>query len=256
MWRGGGIAARVDMGYDDASQRTSVDRFRDHAGTQLVAHTVEDYDPVGRQNQLTTTTAGGGTIVDYRYTFDLAGQVTSESHHGQSATYTRDLAGQLTGADRTGQPDESYDYDEAGNHTGEGQVVGDANRIASDDRFDYGYDDEGNLVTKTERATGEVTEFTYDYRNRLVSATRSSAGSVVLSEVVYEYDVRPGDRPRGEQGAVGDGLRRGQPVGRLRRTRCGGRSVPLRRGRGRDPGPVAAGRRSGVVLGGQAGDDP
>ncbi len=189
-WQGGGIASgRVDMSYDNAGQRVGLDQFSDLAGTQVVAKTVENHDPVSRLMQRTTTAANGTGIVDYRYSFDKAGQVTSESHHGQTANYSYDLAGQVLGAVKTGQPNEAYAYDAAGNHTGNGQTVDTSNRVTSDDRFNYAYDNEGNLTAKTESTTGDVTTFTYDYRNRLTEAIRKSSGGIILSDAKYIYDV-------------------------------------------------------------------
>ena len=163
-WQGDGIAeARFNQVYDAVGQRVSLDCFADLAGTQLVASTIESHDPVGRLTQRTTSKANGTPIVDYRYSYDLAGQVLSESHHGESVKYTHDLASQVLTADHTGQNHESYGYDAAGNHTADGQTVSVGNRITADAEFDYAYDDEGNLVTKSQRSNGEVTEFTYDH---------------------------------------------------------------------------------------------
>jgi hypothetical protein len=53
----------------------------------------------------------------------------------------------------------------------------------------YTYDNEGNLIRKTEIATSEYTEFSYDHRNRLVLGVLYSAGGVILREVAYTYDV-------------------------------------------------------------------
>ena len=41
-------------------------------------------------------------------------------------------------------------------------MVGPANRLLSDGTFDYTYDDEGSLITKTEVASGDVTQYAYD----------------------------------------------------------------------------------------------
>jgi RHS repeat-associated protein len=146
-------------------------------------------DAVGRLTQRTTTKASGAGIADYRYAYNLAGEVTSEQSHGETVNYAYDLAGQLIAATRTVQPAEAYTFDASGNATEAGQVVGPMNRIVSDATFDYRYDDEGNLTQKTERASGVVTSFTYDFRNRLTAAESRSAGGVVLSASQFTYDV-------------------------------------------------------------------
>jgi YD repeat-containing protein len=59
-WSGGGVApAAVAMSYDAAGERVGVNRFRNLAGTQGVAQTVEGYDAVGRLTQRTTTLVHG-----------------------------------------------------------------------------------------------------------------------------------------------------------------------------------------------------
>jgi YD repeat-containing protein len=99
------------------------------------------------------------------------------------------LAGQLTAADYTSQADESYAYDANGNRTSGGATIGPNTQVLSDGTYDYDYDDEGNLSRKSEIATGEYTEYAYDHRNRLTSATTYSSGGIILEEVEFTYDV-------------------------------------------------------------------
>ncbi|MEM9658328.1 MAG: hypothetical protein AAF961_08210, partial [Planctomycetota bacterium] len=68
-------------------------------------------------------------------------------------------------------------------------VVGPNNQITSDGTYNYAYDDEGNLVLKTNISTGEYTEFAYDHRNRMTSAKTYSSGAVLLQEVEFIYDL-------------------------------------------------------------------
>ncbi|MBN2216250.1 MAG: hypothetical protein JW719_02620, partial [Pirellulales bacterium] len=88
-------------------------------------------------------------LADYDYAFDLADQLAQETHHGQTSVYTHDNTGQLTAADHSVQTDETYAYDANGNRTGGGYVVGPNNQILSDGTYNYAYDNEGNLLTKT-----------------------------------------------------------------------------------------------------------
>ena len=46
-------------------------------------------------------------------------------------------------------------------------MVGPDNRLLSDGLFNYEYDAEGNRIKRTNIATGYVTEYTWDLRNRL-----------------------------------------------------------------------------------------
>ena len=50
------------------------------------------------------------------------------------------------------------------------------------------YDGEGNLIRKTNTVTGEVTEYTWDYRNRLTSVVHKDANGNVLWSESYVYD--------------------------------------------------------------------
>lgn len=68
----------------------------------------------------------------------------------------------------SGQADEVYNYDNNGNRTNPGYVTGEYNRLLSDDTYNYEYDPEGNRTKRTEIATGTVTEYVWDHRNRLV----------------------------------------------------------------------------------------
>ena len=135
------------------------------------------------------------------------------SHEGRSgdsypnadwhADYIYDRTGQLLDAVYTGadvipeQVDEYYRYDLGGNRTdsylhGTSYVTGTANQLLSDGIHNYDYDLEGNMVKKTEIATGEVTTFEYNQRNRMVRAVTWSSdpdsGGIILSEEEYTYD--------------------------------------------------------------------
>src|SRR5690606_21184922 len=51
------------------------------------------------------------------------------------------------------------------------------------------YDDEGNRLTRTHDTTGDVTEYEWDYRNRLVKVTEKDDLGAVTKLVEYTYDV-------------------------------------------------------------------
>jgi RHS repeat-associated protein len=54
----------------------------------------------------------------------------------------------------------------------------------------YSYDKEGNRTSRTNIASGQVTEYTWDYRNRLTSLiVRTTAGGTITRQVDYIYDV-------------------------------------------------------------------
>ena len=189
-WQGAEIdSARVEFDYDGRANLFEIRRFDSIASAQPVSQSTYSYDPSGRLTELQHLDALGAVFADYDYVYDLADQVTQETHHGDSFGYTYDPLGQLTETERSNGPDESFSYDANGSRIGAGLIVGPNNQITSDDVFDYSYDDEGNLVTKTEVATGEVAEYKYDHRNRLTQVHLRSAVGVLLSEASYTYDV-------------------------------------------------------------------
>lgn len=86
-------------------------------------------------------------------------------------------------------PDISYDYDLGGNRidvNGVASTPGPANRLASDGRYFYDYDYEGNLTSRYDSTSGQLLEFGWDHRNRLVEIIEHSAGSEF--SLAYEYD--------------------------------------------------------------------
>jgi RHS repeat-associated protein len=85
--------------------------------------------------------------------------------------------------------DESYGFDANGNRNTSGYTTATNNRTTAAPGFTFTYDDEGNRTSKTETATGKVTEYTWDYRNRLTTVRdRNTAGGAVVKQVDYQYD--------------------------------------------------------------------
>jgi RHS repeat-associated protein len=191
-WSGGGIdPARVDIHYDAAGQRTQMDRFSDLAGLNEVARSVATYNSVGELTHLEHDSALGQVFASYDYHFDPARQLASEIINSQETDYTYDRNGELTSATHPGstQGNATYQWDANGNPQGSGIVIGAMNQVLSDGTFNYAYDNEGNLIQKTEIATGNVTTYTYDYRNRMTDAVTKSAGGIILQQSHYTYDV-------------------------------------------------------------------
>jgi len=117
-----------------------------------------------------------------------------------TANYSYDPAGQLTGATYSplpsgegqgegSQPSESYSYDSNGNRTNTGYVIGPGNELLSDGTYNYAYDADGNCTERTNIATGAVTDYVWDNRDRLVEVIdRASAGGTITQDVNYYYD--------------------------------------------------------------------
>jgi YD repeat-containing protein len=100
--------------------------------------------------------------------FDVASKLTKiVSSVDGTVDYAYDVTNQLTGVDHSNQTDEAYQYDANGNRVNAGYQTGTNNQLLADGQFTYEYDGEGNRTKRTEVATGKVTEYIWDYRNRL-----------------------------------------------------------------------------------------
>jgi RHS repeat-associated protein len=88
------------------------------------------------------------------------------------------------------QTDESYAYDENGNRTMAGYDTGTNNQLESDGTYNYAYDGEGNRTLRTNSTTGAVTEYIWDWRNRLTKIVeRDSATGPITKQTEFTYDV-------------------------------------------------------------------
>ena len=135
----------------------------------------------------------GTEFADYDFTWDAAGRITdfdftSLVGDDGDADYTYDDTSQLTGADYDFQTDESYTYDDNGNRTNTGYATGDHNRLTADGTYTYGYDSEGNIISKTDTSTSESVEYTWDHRNRLTKVTFKNSSGTATKVVEYAYD--------------------------------------------------------------------
>jgi hypothetical protein len=186
---------RVDFTYDLASQPVTLTRYADLSGNQVVAATDYLFDQAGRLTGMTHS-KGASIFADYDWMFDEANGMTRfESLIDGVADYTNDDTGQLTGAEYTAgaglptaPPDEQYVYDENGNRLNNGYTVGPNNQLLSDGTHTYTYDEEGNRTSKTHIATGEVTEYHWDHRNRLTNVTFKDGFGVATKIVEHAYD--------------------------------------------------------------------
>ncbi len=186
---------RVDFTYNALGQYTAIDRYSDLAGTQLVVATEYFYDDLNRLKDLEHASSSNELLAFYRYSYDTDSRITQIVDIDGTTDYSYDDRDQLTGADRKASDirgDENYRYDANGNRLeshlhGVVYQTGEANRLLSDGTFSYDYDDEGNMILRTEIATGDTRKFEWDHRNRLVRVTDRSSDLVVM-EANYVYD--------------------------------------------------------------------
>jgi RHS repeat-associated protein len=179
---------RTDMTYNKVNQMTGLSRFSDLDGANLVAETNYTFDQSQRLTQLAHK-KGVNNLASYDYTFDAANKLTKiVSSVDGTVDYSYDATNQLTGADHSSQTDEAYQYDANGNRTNIGYQTGINNQLLANGQFTYEYDNEGNRTKRTETATGKVTEYIWDYHNRLTGVVFKDANGVVLKNIEYIYD--------------------------------------------------------------------
>jgi len=179
--------ARVDFTYNAISQIAAIDRYTDLAAADTPIHTALTYDDAARLTDIAHS-LDAAPLASYAYTLDDNGRITEVVDADGTTAYTYDDAGQLLAATHSAQANESFAYDPAGNRTGGGYATGPDNRLTADGLFTYEYDNEGNRTQRTDLATGDVTEYHWDYRNRLTSVETRDDGGALLASVDYTYD--------------------------------------------------------------------
>jgi RHS repeat-associated protein len=167
---------------------TGLSRYGDLAGTASVADTSYAFDAVGRLTSLKHQ-RGVATLASYGLAYDAANRITRSEGTDGTQDYTYDATNQLTAVDHTTQVDEAYSYDANGNRTNAGYGTGTNNQLLTDGVYNYSYDDEGNRTRRVEISTGKVTEYVWDYRNRLTSVLFKDGTGVVTKTIEYLYDV-------------------------------------------------------------------
>jgi RHS repeat-associated protein len=134
----------------------------------------------------------GTTVANYDYTFDPAtGQRRTQTDPTGTSTYTYWPNGQLQSATHpanSGISNETYTYDSAGNRINGTGIVGTAiynaaDQLQNDGKYNYTYDKEGNLRTKTPVGGGPGTTYDWNTDNQLV-AIHDPNGTTTT----YQYD--------------------------------------------------------------------
>ncbi len=148
--------------------------------------TTYSYDKINRL--ITQTDSENFTTT---YTYDAVGNLLSLIDVDGTSSFTYDDCNQLLNATHSDidNDDETYSYDDNGNRTITGYDTGVNNELLSDGVYNYDYDDEGNLISQTTIATGEVRLFEWDYLNRLVAVTDFDSSNNVSQTVEFSYDM-------------------------------------------------------------------
>jgi RHS repeat-associated protein len=180
-------AGNVSLGYDSLDRLTSLSRT---IPNNFFAHTLTtsiSYDKDSNVTGITHTDARTSTtLANYTYSYDAVNQVSGYTGPEGSLTYTYDRSGQLTAVG--GARNESYSYDVNGNRTMTGYSTGTGNELQSDGTYSYTYDNEGNVLTQTRISDGQVTDYTWDYENRLTEVLVKTSGGTVLQDDKFTYD--------------------------------------------------------------------
>ncbi len=131
------------------------------------------YDIAGRLQNLSHG-PGGSELALKTYGYDTVGNINAITGLSRTRSFGYDELYRLTSAADTAG-NESYTYDEEGNrtvsHKSVAHVTSDVNRLLEDDQYTYSYDLNGNLESKTNKVTTDVTTYGYDILNRLVLIT-------------------------------------------------------------------------------------
>ena len=179
---------RVDFLYNAAGRISDMFRYADLDASVLVGQAHRGYDLAGRSDAISFNDAVDDVLAAYDFGYDELGRMDEDSRAGITSTYGYDLTGQLTSATRSNGNNESFSYDANGNRTLPGYVTGVGNRLETDGTFTYGYDGEGNRISRTEIDTGKITRYEYDHRNRLTRITEQEVGGEKVELAAYTYD--------------------------------------------------------------------
>jgi RHS repeat-associated protein len=83
---------------------------------------------------------------------------------------------------------ESFSYDTNGNRNSTGYGTGTDNRISTDGTYNYAFDNEGNLTTRTKISDSSQTIYKWDYHNRLTEVDSKPAVGATVVLATFTYD--------------------------------------------------------------------
>ena len=185
----------IDFTYDHAGNMTGQTDNSDPYGEDEVLSTSYTYDNANNLTGISDQLPDSTVVASYSYTLDAADRLTQETRtwadgsSSDTTDYTYTANNQLTGVTHSNSSfaNESFSYDANGNRTMTGDSTGTGNELTSDGTYDYTYDNDGNLITQTDIATGDETIYSYDFRNRLVEVQQVVGGvESVLAQYTYD----------------------------------------------------------------------
>ena len=176
-------AGSFALGYNAVAALTSITRPNGADDTLT-------YDPAGNLTSWVATD-GPTTVAEAEYAYTPAGLRSSLTDLTGTSTYSYGPTNQLVGATHPagGPSAESYTYDPAGNRTSSAsEAIGSftydpADRLTSDALYNYSYDNEGNLLTRTLKAGGATTAYSWNAEHQLTAIHLPNG-----TTTTYRYD--------------------------------------------------------------------
>ena len=166
-----GVSAQY--GYDSASRLLDIKHSR--GGSDLLGLGYS-YDKADNRIQKRANRPGLPLSTELSYSYDSLNRLVSATRPQQNLAM------------------ETFVYDGVGNRLqrdGERQnsLFGANNELMEDSTYRYVYDDNGNLVRKVHKTSGEIIKYSWDRENRLVRIEEYLNDTAALSkEVSYRYD--------------------------------------------------------------------
>ena len=132
----GNATLRIDYGYSNRNELTSITRYSDLAGSTKVGDTQNTFDDGGRLTNRKQRDGSANVLWNGTYSYDVADQITAKIENGTTTTFSYDVADQLIkdGSSAT------ITYDATGNRTNSGYATGTGNRTTSDGTWTYTLD--------------------------------------------------------------------------------------------------------------------
>ena len=151
------------------------------------------YDPLLRPKTIQVKDPGQNEVMNYRYTYDKADNITQKATEHGTYDYAYDNLYRLTQATNPSPLNqETYTYDAVGNRTTDTNAPGALSYNANNQLTAYGaiilgYDANGNMITKTEGTN--ITTYVYDTTDRLIEVkTTDTSTNTTTTVATYVYD--------------------------------------------------------------------
>jgi RHS repeat-associated protein len=197
----------ITLAYDSAGRRISVAYPNGLATSAAFETPLAANGKTGRLKSIArglNASAQGGSALNlklgaFAYLYDVKGNIIAANENAatpRNRAYTLDAIERLTEVkDGGGASLETYTLDPEGNriasHRSSFHVTDAANRLQEDEKTQFEYDVNGNMVRKTVKASGLTWRYAYTVYDELASASRHSSSdpaSPALEKVSYIFD--------------------------------------------------------------------